>query len=59
MGALSAALVLGVADVLDPPRRVEIAEVDPWRAAAADPHRWVRLRWSADPARTVALVRHR
>ena len=58
-GALAAALMLGVADVLDPPRRVEIAEVDPWGAADADRNRWVRLRWSADPARTIAFVRHR
>lgn len=58
-GALAAALMLGVADVLDPPRRVEIAEVDPWRAADADRNRWVRLRWSSDPARTIALVRPR
>lgn len=55
-GAILAAVGLGLQQVLSPPRPAEIAEVDPWTRVTPD--QWVRLHWSADPRRTVAVVDH-
>jgi hypothetical protein len=54
-GAIVAAMMFGVADVLDPQRRVEIEMVDPWTGGGGSSR--VLLHWDPQPARTVAEIR--
>jgi hypothetical protein len=47
-------MLIGVGDVLDPRRRVEIEMVDPW--TAPNPSGRVHLEWDPVPSRTVAHI---
>ena len=54
-GIIVAAMLTGVADALDPPRRVEIEMVDPWTGGGGSSR--VLLHWHPVPSQTVAEVR--
>jgi hypothetical protein len=52
--AVAAAVFLGVRDAIDPPRRVEVEEVDPWTAGGSSVR--VRFHWHPVPWESVAEV---
>ena len=54
-GAVAAAMMMGLREVFDPPRRSEIEQVDPWEGGGTNP--WVRIHLDPDPRQTIAEVR--
>ncbi len=54
--ALAAAVALGVRDVFEPPRHVEIEAIDPW-IEGGSPSARVHFHWHPVPPRSVAVVR--
>ena len=54
-GALAAAMMMGLREVFDPPRRSEIEQVDPWEGGGTNP--WVKVHLDPDPRQTIAEVR--
>ena len=53
-GAVAAAMMMGLREVFDPPRRSEIEQVDPWEGGGTNP--WVRVYLDPDPRQTIAEV---
>jgi GNAT superfamily N-acetyltransferase len=56
-GALAAAMMMGLREVFDPPRRTEIEQVDPWEGGGTNP--WVRVYLDPDPRASIAEVHER
>lgn len=53
--AMAAAMMMGLREVFDPPRRSEIEQVDPWEGGGTNP--WVKVHLDPDPRQTIAEVR--
>jgi GNAT superfamily N-acetyltransferase len=52
---MAAAMMMGLREVFDPPRRSEIEQVDPWEGGGTNP--WVKVHLDPDPRQTIAEVR--
>jgi GNAT superfamily N-acetyltransferase len=53
--SVAAAMMMGLREVFDPPRRSEIEQVDPWAGGGTNP--WVKVHLDPDPRQTIAEVR--